>query len=307
MEEFDFDEPDAMDKVHSDIEDEMIAKITGGSMDEKNKLQVLVDKSGLDSTKANILLENFQDAFKKAAEWELQAKAIVVTDASQEPEMALARTLRLEIKSVRTDVERTRKSMKEQALREGKAIDGIANVLKALMEPLESYLKTQEKFVEIQEEKAEAERRALADKLLEEKIEADRIAQEEAARIEREKERAAMLEAQEQAAIAQEKLMAERKAAAELIEKERAEAAEREKAQKAAMTAELEKSLAIAAEKAAEAKKEFEAKLEDERCAREDRAKELAAANRGRLFKKENIIVIQCPNCGSDFEYEVEA
>jgi hypothetical protein len=42
--------------------------------------------------------------------------------------------------------------LKEQALREGKAVDGIANVLKALIVPLEEHLDKQERFVEIRAE-----------------------------------------------------------------------------------------------------------------------------------------------------------
>ena len=78
--------------------------------------------------------------------------------------MKLARVGRLFLMKKRTAIETVRKELKEQALREGKAIDGIANVLKALIIPIEEYLKKQEDFVVLKEaarieaERAEEER-----------------------------------------------------------------------------------------------------------------------------------------------------
>ena len=60
-----------------------------------NQLAIIVKDSGLVKEKARILLDNFSDYFKIAAEWEKKAKAIVVTDAIQIPEMKMARTGRL--------------------------------------------------------------------------------------------------------------------------------------------------------------------------------------------------------------------
>lgn len=49
----------------------------------ENKLSVIVKESGLEKTKAQVLLDNFSNYFQIAADWEKKAKAIVVTDASQ--------------------------------------------------------------------------------------------------------------------------------------------------------------------------------------------------------------------------------
>jgi hypothetical protein len=54
------------------------------------KLEVIVRQSGLESTKANFILGQFQDYFNLAAEWEVKAKAIVVTSPSQTAEMKMA-------------------------------------------------------------------------------------------------------------------------------------------------------------------------------------------------------------------------
>ena len=112
-----------------------------------NQLLALVRESGLVEAKAKILLENFSNYFEIAADWEKKAKMIVVTDISQLADMKMARTGRLFLREKRIAIEKTRKQLKEQSLREGKAIDGIANVLKALIIPTEEYLERQEKFV----------------------------------------------------------------------------------------------------------------------------------------------------------------
>lgn len=127
---------------------------------EENKLQVIVKESGLEETKAQTILEKFQDYYKIAAEWETKAKALTVTDVTQVAEMKMAREGRLFLKGKRVDIEKARKDLKEQCLREGKAIDGIANVLKALIEPIETYLEEQEKFAEIEAAKQKEIRKA---------------------------------------------------------------------------------------------------------------------------------------------------
>ena len=148
-----------------------------------NELEVIIKKSGLESTKATAILTQFQDYFSIASEWEVKARSIVVTDESQKVEMAMARVGRLFLKEKRVAIEKTRKGLKEQALREGKAIDGIANVLKALIVPIEEYLNQQEKFVEIRTKIAEDKR--LAEEA--QKAEAERLAREAEERAEQER------------------------------------------------------------------------------------------------------------------------
>jgi len=135
----------------------------------------MVEESGLEKTKAQILLDNFQNFFTVAAKWEAQAKTIKVTTAEQESDMKIARVGRLELKEMRITLEKKRKELKEQSLREGKAIDGIANALKAVIVPIEEYLEQQERFVEIQEEKKrEALRLEVEKRMEEERLEKER-------------------------------------------------------------------------------------------------------------------------------------
>ncbi len=239
-------------------------------MSETKELQVLVDESGLDSTKARILMDNFSDAFDKAAEWELQAQQLVVTNAFQVSIQRMAKVLRLEIRKVRLEVENTRKSLKEQALREGKAIDGIANVLKALMVPLEEHLDKQENFIKYENQALAEQARIEADRLLAEKIESERVAEEkriadqaaENTRLKLEaeaREKAAEAERAEAArkrALEEARAAAERKAALALLAEEREAAAEQQRQADAA----LQKERDDAAAKADAAQKESDAK-----------------------------------------------
>lgn len=252
-----------------------------------NRLEILVKETGLEDTKAHYILEQFQGYFKDAAELEAKAKTIVVTDGTQLTEMKQAREYRLALKQKRCDVENTRVKLKEQSLREGKAIDGIANVIKALIVPIEQYCETQEKFAEIAEAKRKAalteERKtqlaqwnvdtsfydlgsmpneqyvalctasemAYMQKIeAQRKAEADRIAQQKAEEEHKRKLAEENDRLRKEAAENQAKLDAERK---EREEKERAERAKQE---------------AI--------RKEQEAKLEAERKAKEEAEKKLA-------------------------------
>lgn len=92
------------------------------------------------------LTEAFSGFFARAQGWRDEALAIVVTSADQTEEVARARSLRLDLKGVRVEAEKTRKRLKEDSLRRGKAIDGVYNVLEFLIKPLEDHLLAQEQF-----------------------------------------------------------------------------------------------------------------------------------------------------------------
>jgi len=117
-------------------------------MQENNELVVIAKESGLQENKVENLLSKFAGAFKEAKKIVEEVKGIVVTSEDQIEEMSLARESRLKLKDVRVHVEKTRKLLKEDSVREGKAIDGIANVIKALIIPVEQHLEEQEKFAE---------------------------------------------------------------------------------------------------------------------------------------------------------------
>lgn len=153
----------------------------------ENQLALIVEQSGLEQTKAQYILENFSSYFALASEWEKRAKDIIVTDESQTADMAIARVGRLALREKRITLEKERKRLKEQALREGKAIDGIANVLKAVIQPIEEYLDKQENFVKYKKQEEERIARLEAEKKELERLEAERIAKEKAEAEERER------------------------------------------------------------------------------------------------------------------------
>lgn len=198
----------------------------------EKSLDIIVKESGLETTKANYILEQFKDYFNIAAEWETKAKSIVVIDESQVVDMQMARTGRLFLRDKRIAVEKSRKALKEQALREGKAIDGIANVLKALIEPIEKYLDDQEHFIENKKKAEEQEAaRIEALKLEEEKIAKEKAeaAEQERVRIENEKLKLKIAKQEEKLKAEKAKADSERKAMEEKAWLER-EQAEKERA-----------------------------------------------------------------------------
>jgi len=249
-----------------------------------SQLEVIVQESGLTGSKAAFILEQFQSYFALCAEWEMKARGIVVTSADQKEEMAQAREGRLFLREKRIAIETSRKKLKEDVLREGKAIDGIANVLKALIEPIEEHLDRQEHFVELEQKKIDDARRAEIEKRMKEEDEAKAraLAEEtERIRLENKRLREEMEEANRKAAE-QRKKDAEEAAAA----KAKADAVlseEREKALKAerAADAEIERLEAAKRKAAADAK----AKLDAEREAKERLEAQLKAQ-------------IECPKCG---------
>ncbi len=120
----------------------------------------VVAEAGLPATAATLLKEKFLAMFGEAEKWIADAKAIQVTDASQVELIEKAREMRLKLSKIRCNAERTRKSLKEESLRTGRAIDGIANVLKALIEPVEAHLAAQEEFAARQAEERRSALRA---------------------------------------------------------------------------------------------------------------------------------------------------
>lgn len=121
--------------------------------------------AGLDKSEAVALKASFAAFIEDAGKWGAKAKALVVTDATQVSVMKQAREMRLTLKDVRCGVENARKDMKAEYLRKGQAIDGLANLLKGFIEPVEAHLLYQEKFAE----RAEAEQKA---KLRDERVKA---------------------------------------------------------------------------------------------------------------------------------------
>ena len=270
-------------------------------VEKKDEFLNLVENSGLETSKAQYLLEQFQDYFKIAADWEGKARAIVVTDEEQKAEMKMAREGRLFLRQKRIDVENARKKLKEQSLREGKAIDGIANILKAVIVPIEEYLDEQEHFAENKRKAEEEARRLEAERLLKEKEERERKEREaEEKRIREENEKLRKEAEKREAAAKKEreaherKLAAERKKAEEQARKDREAAEAKAAAERAEHQKAMEAERKRAAAEAEKARKEAEAKAKRER---EEYERQMAEERR-------LASMVTCPHCGKQFSTE---
>lgn len=252
----------------------------------KNELAVIIKESGLEQKKGQTLLDNFAGYFEIAEEWKKKASVIIVKNASQKADMQMARVGRLFLREKRINIEKTRKELKEQSLREGKAIDGIANVLKALIVPIEEYLGKQEKFVEIKA----AEIAELARVEMERKAEKDRLAKEEAERKEQERIRLENEKLKKEAIAAEAKQKELEKQA--MIEREEAEKKKRILEKKA--EAERISGLKIMAQAGLD--RELAKKAEVEQLAKLEAERKERKKIQTKLYQQ-----VQCPFCKKFF------
>lgn len=285
---------------------------------EVKELLPAINENRVPANIAANLMNTFAPMSKAAHELIKQSEG--VTDAK------IARACRLKLRGVRIEVENARKAAKEDSLRTGKAIDGMANILKFLIEPVEERLDAVERAEEIaaakRREELQAQRAAqlapfgidpsfyqlgtMPEETWVQLLDNSRIAYEakiaaakaaEEARIKAENERL-----KEEARIREEnaklKAEADKREAQLKAEREAAAKAAKEAAEKAAAEkAEIERK-ARAEREAAEAKarkerEEIEAKAAAERLAAEKKAKaereareKLEAAERARIAEE---------------------
>lgn len=226
------------------------------------EFEIVPASTGLDQPAKQSLTEAFSGFFADAEKWKLATESI---DDPKE-----AREARLELKRVRVAAEKTRKELKADSLRMGKAIDGANNILLSVIVPLEKAMDDIEKE---EERRIAAELQLKTDKrlaeltpLLEEgsptpdvrgwtdnqfaravedatllrdarhaalkKLEDERVAKEKAEAEERERVRLENIKLKEEAEKreAEIKAEAEKRAKAEATERKKREAAEKKAA-----------------------------------------------------------------------------
>lgn len=120
-------------------------EVVAGELDKIEK------QTGIAEDSALTLRNQFAGYYNTIAEW--REKAAMVTKPEDATHQKIAREVRLGLKKVRCEVENVRKALKADSLSRGKAIDGFANVLTYLCEPIENKLLDVELFAERQEEK----------------------------------------------------------------------------------------------------------------------------------------------------------
>ena len=125
-------------------------------MEQTNELALIIKESGLDASKANIILDKFTELTAIVNEWHERAKTIKITSIEQKAEMKQAREGRLILMRKRNSLEEFRKELKKPSIDEGRAIDKLINHFKSKIETIETYFSEQEKF----EERLIAEQRA---------------------------------------------------------------------------------------------------------------------------------------------------
>ena len=268
-----------------------------------------VQESNLPTSKAEALEAAFMPFFKQAAQHCETAFSIKVTNIGQTATMGEARQERLALREIRIAKEKVRKQVKEDALREGKAIDKIANFLDSVIEPMEKYLLDQEEYGKRLQEKVQAEQRDLRMcefgkyiEFLPPGVDLGTISEEEHAkhlhmakalwdareaeqnRIENER-----IEREQREAAEREAMRAENERLRKEAEKVEAE---RQKEREAAAKIQREKDAELAAEKAEITRLLMEAEAKEreerERIAAENRAKmEADNAERERLRKEQ--------------------
>jgi hypothetical protein len=253
----------------------------------QNPLEIAVIETGVSNEIAKDLTNKFIEFLEQADEWKQRAESLVVTSVDQVEEMKMAREARLALRQIRINADKTRKDLKEDSLRYGRAVQSVYNVIESSISPIEAHLENQEKFKEREEARQRDilrnEREALAadyrdyipygidlgtlTQLDWDRLYAGALLQSAAA--------IQAAEAAEAERIAKE-LEAEKERERLRIENEKlkAEAAEKEKERQAELDR-LEVEMRKANIAAAKAKKEAEQKAEEERKERERLQKEL--------------------------------
>jgi hypothetical protein len=224
------------------------------------------------------MLEQFEDQYNE-----------ILTESQKEITGELtqkAKSLRIGIGKVRIETDKLRRAEKEEYLRAGKAIDGVSNILKWAVVEKENKLKEIEDYFEIQEQKRlealQTERAELLSPFVEDAHER-KLAEMEPDVWD------AYLSAKKKEY--EDRIEAERKAEQERIEREKAEAAERERIRKEnerlAKEIKLKERLAkIEAEKREKAEKERLAKEAAERKEREEKERKEREAYEAKLKKE---------------------
>ncbi len=244
------------------------------------QLEAVEKSAGLAEDRALALRGEFAPFYNRIVEW--REKAELVTKPEDETHQKIAREVRLGLRKVRCEVENTRKALKADSLARGKAIDGFANVLKYLCEPVEEKLLAVEQYAERQE----AARIAA---LVQERIaalaavEADPTAYN-LGQMDDETFALVLAAAKKRQA---ERVEAERKAESDRIAQEKADADERER-----VRAENERLKKEAAEREAEAAKErarVDAERRKEREAAATKARELEAKAKAERDAREKV------------------
>lgn len=128
-------------------------------MDKKNTA-IQAYESGLTTERHNQLASEFNSVVEGMSDLIETSKSIAVKDSTDIESIKQARETRLKLKNIRVEVEKKRKELKEGSLREGRAIEGMANLVKFVIVPVEEKL---QKMEDIAKREAELKLRELVE------------------------------------------------------------------------------------------------------------------------------------------------
>ncbi len=120
------------------------------------KLQEMVLASGLEDNSAKELVTYFDSYFVQLEKWQEDALKLEVRDEQDKESIEIANKAWKNVKSLRIDVEKTRKKLKESSLKRGRLIDTIAKEFKTRIEPIETHLNKQANYIKIKEQERKA-------------------------------------------------------------------------------------------------------------------------------------------------------
>lgn len=101
----------------------------------------------------------FMPFFQSAHELAQTSKTVSVTNIGQTQEMGRAKEQFKAVQKVLSETEKTRVEYKAESLQRGRAIDGMAHIIKHILEPVKLHLEDQWKYGERMVAKAQAEQR----------------------------------------------------------------------------------------------------------------------------------------------------
>lgn len=123
------------------------------SEEKQVNLPAIIEKSGIETEQALIIQGHFEKFIEQVKEWGDKAFKINITSLDQKFEIAEANKAYKIVKEVRLNAEAMRKELKEDSLRKGKLIDGIAKFVFEKIEPIEEHLEKQAKFEKLEKER----------------------------------------------------------------------------------------------------------------------------------------------------------
>lgn len=131
-----------------------------------NRLVQAVQESGVAPNVAEFIISAFSQYYGDATPIVSTGYNIVVTSAEQKGLMKEARNLRLQLRDIRLKADKTRKELKEDSTRYGKAVQAAYNLLAGSIEDLEAHLQKQENFEEELIKAQQAEIRAQREEII---------------------------------------------------------------------------------------------------------------------------------------------